>query len=73
VANGIGLGKTPRENLHADNDTDIDNARLLLRQVLLSSAFCLTIEDDPPNTSQDDSKTLWDTYWEGLVSHQFAA
>jgi len=73
VANGIGLGKTPPENLHTAKDTDIHDAMLLLRQVLLSSAFCLTNKDGPPNISQGHKKSLWDTYKEGLVSHQHAA
>ena len=71
VATSIALGTTPREKLHAADADDIEKARLLLRQVLLSSAFCLMTKDGPPNTSQNE-KRLWDTYKEGLVLLQRA-
>ena len=70
IAVNIGLTRTPPEHLHKATEQDITNAFLLLKQVVLASAYCLSTKEGPETEA---GQKLWQQYRDQLTSARTAA
>ena len=70
IAVNIGLTRTPLEHLHKATEEDITKAFLLLKQVVLASAYCLSTKEGPDT---EEGRKLWKLYKDQLQTNRSGA